>query len=202
MNVECAGAKLPITWYPQDFIKVPMTDMRMRPVPSLGYPGRTYKFYKGKAVFPFGYGLSYSNHIYNFVHVSHNIIDLTGTSQMSFPTLSNSTYRKVSDLNAVICDSRKVHVRVGVENHGKMASKHPVLLFVRPGRVTNENNPVKQLVGFESVSLEAGERREVEYVISPCEHLSRAEMDGAKVVDEGSHFLVIEDQEYPISVII
>lgn len=197
-----AGGKLPVTWYPQDFTKVPMTDMRMRPVPSLGYPGRTYKFYKGKTVFPFGYGLSYSNHIYSFVRVSHNTIDLTQSSQTSPPIPSNSSYRKVSDLNAEMCESRKFHVRVGVENQGEMSSKHPVLLFVRPGKVTNENNPVKQLVGFESVRLDAGERGEVEYVISPCEHLSRAEMDGVMVVDEGVHFFVVEDQEYPISVII
>jgi hypothetical protein len=39
------GGRLPITWYPKDYIKVPMTDMRMRADPSTGYPGRTYRFY-------------------------------------------------------------------------------------------------------------------------------------------------------------
>ncbi|CAM9002512.1 unnamed protein product [Rhodiola kirilowii] len=196
------GGKLPVTWYPQDFIKVPMTDMRMRPVPSLGYPGRTYKFFKGKAVFPFGYGLSYSKHIYSFVHVSHNTIDFTQTREWLALSNSNTSYRKVSELKGETCDERKVHVRVRVENHGEMASKHPVLLFIRPGKVSSENNPMKQLIGFESVSLEAGERREVEYIVSPCEHFARAEEDGVMVVDEGSHFFVVEDQEHPISVVI
>ncbi|KAL2551538.1 putative beta-D-xylosidase 7 [Forsythia ovata] len=42
------GGRLPITWYPKDFIKIPMTDMRLRPDSSSGYPGRTYRFYKGE----------------------------------------------------------------------------------------------------------------------------------------------------------
>ncbi|RWW07388.1 hypothetical protein GW17_00029231, partial [Ensete ventricosum] len=61
-----AGGKLPVTWYPQEFTKVPMTDMRMRPDPTTGYPGRSYRFYTGKTVYQFGYGLSYSNYSYEF----------------------------------------------------------------------------------------------------------------------------------------
>lgn len=38
-----------------------MTIMDMRANPATGYPGRTYKFYKGPVVFPFGFGLSYTN---------------------------------------------------------------------------------------------------------------------------------------------
>lgn len=39
---------------------LPMTSMPLRPADSFGYPGRTYKFYNGAAVYPFGYGLSYT----------------------------------------------------------------------------------------------------------------------------------------------
>nr|GEX78139.1 probable beta-D-xylosidase 7 [Tanacetum cinerariifolium] len=56
-----------MTWYPKEFANVEMTDMRMRPDPSSGYPGRTYRFYSGKTVFDFGYGLSYSNYSYKFL---------------------------------------------------------------------------------------------------------------------------------------
>ncbi|CAM8942411.1 unnamed protein product [Rhodiola kirilowii] len=194
------GGKLPVTWYPQEFVKVPMTDMRMRAVPSDGYPGRTYRFYEGSTVFPFGYGLSYSKLMYSFVHVSHNIIDLTETRETN--PLSSEYFRKVSELKAQVCKT-KVRVMVGVENLGEMASKHPVLLFVRPGKVADENrnSPLKQLVGFQTVSLGAGERREVEFGVRPCKHLARADEDGVLVVDGGSHFFVVEDQEYPISVV-
>jgi beta-D-xylosidase 4 len=50
-----------MTWYPQSYVdKVPMTNMNMRPDPATGYPGRTYRFYKGETVFSFGDGISYS----------------------------------------------------------------------------------------------------------------------------------------------
>ncbi|KAL8514092.1 hypothetical protein ACS0TY_013274 [Phlomoides rotata] len=42
------GGRLPITWYPKDFINIPMTDMRMRADPNSGYPGRSYRFYEAK----------------------------------------------------------------------------------------------------------------------------------------------------------
>lgn len=43
---------------------LPLTSMPLRPIDSLGYPGRTYKFYNGSTVYPFGYGLSYTKFNY------------------------------------------------------------------------------------------------------------------------------------------
>ncbi|KAF5823710.1 putative glycosidase [Helianthus annuus] len=44
------------SWYPQSYTeKVNMTDMNMRPDPTTGYPGRTYRFYKGDTVYTFGH---------------------------------------------------------------------------------------------------------------------------------------------------
>ncbi|TVU02887.1 hypothetical protein EJB05_51595, partial [Eragrostis curvula] len=45
------SGKLPVTWYPEEFTKFPMTDMRMRADPASGYPGRSYRFYNGKTVY-------------------------------------------------------------------------------------------------------------------------------------------------------
>jgi hypothetical protein len=52
------------------------------------------------------------------------------------------------------------------------------------------------------VVLGAGERAEIEFEVSPCEHLSRANEDGLMVMEEGRHFLVVDGDEYPISVVI
>ncbi|KAJ0017067.1 hypothetical protein Pint_10022 [Pistacia integerrima] len=32
----------------------------MTPIPTGDYPGRTYKFFKSSTVYPFGYGVSYT----------------------------------------------------------------------------------------------------------------------------------------------
>ncbi|KAF2314665.1 hypothetical protein GH714_028370 [Hevea brasiliensis] len=60
------GGKLPLTWHEADYVdQLPMTSLQLRPDDKLGYPGRTYKFFNGSTVYPFGYGLSYTKFMYN-----------------------------------------------------------------------------------------------------------------------------------------
>ncbi|KAL8491379.1 hypothetical protein ACS0TY_023128 [Phlomoides rotata] len=185
------GGKLPVTWYPKDFIKVPMTNMRMRPDPSTGYPGRTYRFYNGPKVYEFGYGLSYSNYSYKFVSVRPKLKD-------AFVKKSGSSHSiSVSELS---CKSLAVSAKVRVTNHGKMAGKHPVLFFVRSKKV-GSRNPTKRLVGFKSVGLRAGESEKIEFVVNPCEHLSYADEDGLMVIEKGDLYFVVGDKERPFNVL-
>ncbi|XP_065847791.1 probable beta-D-xylosidase 7 [Euphorbia lathyris] len=195
------GGRLPITWYPQEFTKVPMTDMRMRPQISSGYPGRTYRFYNGKKVFEFGYGLSYTSYSYQFVSVKQNNVYLRSSIDPSNRHSNQIGYRLVSDIGSELCENSKLAVTVRVENQGDMTGKHPVLLFVKQPEVGNRN-PVKKLVGFQSVKLNAGENAEIEYKLSPCEHLSRANEDGLMVMDAGSQYLLVGDKEYLINVMV
>lgn len=196
------GGRLPITWYPKDYIKVPMTDMRMRADPSTGYPGRTYRFYKGPKVYEFGYGLSYSKYSYEFASVTHGKLHLNqSTTHLMVENSETIRYKLVSELSEQTCQSMSVSVTVRVQNHGRIVGKHPVLLFMRPEKQTS-GSPVKQLVGFRSVMLDAGEMAHVGFEVSPCEHLSRANEAGAKIIEEGSHVLLVDDQEHPIDIIV
>lgn len=81
-----------------------------------------------------------------------------------------------------------------------MAGKHPLLLFVRPEKMSNMRS-VKQLVAFQSVNLNAGERAEIELELRPCQHLSSANEDGTMVIEEGSYFLSVEDKELEIQAV-
>ncbi|KAM1225211.1 hypothetical protein ACFX2G_044956 [Malus domestica] len=197
------GGRLPMAWYTQDYVKMPMTDMRIRPDPKTGYVGRTYRFYTGRKLFDFGYGLSYSNYVYEFASAeSQNKLYLNESSIS--PTVKSSDsgrYQLVQDLGEEFCEKKKLPVRVRVQNHGEMAGKHPVLLFVGEKNPKN-GRPMKQLVGFQSVILNAGERAEVEFVLSPCEHLSHPNEEGLMVVEEGSYFLGLGDVEYPLDIIV
>ncbi|GAB2230280.1 hypothetical protein Droror1_Dr00014540 [Drosera rotundifolia] len=184
------GGRLPMTWYPNSFSKVPMTNMRMRANPAKGYPGRTYRFYQGKKVFEFGHGLSYSVYSYTFISVSLNKLHLP-----------SSRHASVSDMGSQACERMKFTAIIGVENQGEMAGKHPVLLYVKRENATVGGSPIKQLAGFETVSLKANEGSHVQFVLSPCEHFSYADEDGTMVVEEGAYFLLVGDQEYPINVV-
>lgn len=98
-----------MAWYPQDFIKIPMTDMRMRPNPASGYPGRTYRFYTGENVFKFGYGLSYSKYVYEFVDVKQNKFYLNRFSniQISPDKQAVGRYLSVSEIGTESCENLK-----------------------------------------------------------------------------------------------
>ncbi|KAI8548241.1 hypothetical protein RHMOL_Rhmol07G0258200 [Rhododendron molle] len=195
------GGKLPITWYPNDFVKVPMTDMRMRPDQSSGYPGRTYRFYNGKKVFEFGYGLSYTAFTYNFVSVSQKNLHLNQLSSTTKAVQDSDSvhYLSVSNLGSERCEKAKYSAVVRVKNEGEMDGRNPVLLFI--GRENaRKGSPVKQLVGFRSVRLKAGERAEVEFELNPCEHFSRANEDGLMVIEEGNHYLLVGEEKYTIAV--
>ncbi|KAI5355511.1 hypothetical protein L3X38_008406 [Prunus dulcis] len=197
------GGRLPVTWYTQDYVKVPMTDMRMRPDTKTGYPGRTYRFYKGGNVYHFGFGLSYSNYIYEFASaIAQNKLYLNESSISPKVESSDSGhFRLIPDLSEEFCEKKKFPVRVAVKNHGEMVGKHPVLLFVGQ-KNPNNGSPMKQLVGFQSVILSAGERAELEFILNPCEHLSHANEGGLMVVEEGSYFLQVGDVEYPLDIIV
>ncbi|KAL0313961.1 UNVERIFIED_CONTAM: putative beta-D-xylosidase 7 [Sesamum angustifolium] len=175
-----------------------MTDMRMRPDPSSGYPGRTYRFYQGEKVFEFGYGLSYTNYSYKFVSVSQSKLDFKTLSTTDRP--EHSGYVSVAEIGSESCEKAKVSAVVRVKNEGKTAGKHPVLLFLRRDHEGGNASPVKQLVGFQKVRLNAKEKGSVEFEVSPCEHFSRASEDGNLVIESGDHYLVVGDQEYPISI--
>ncbi|KAL3592334.1 hypothetical protein D5086_010974 [Populus alba] len=195
------GGRLPVTWYPQEFTKVPMTDMRMRPQPSTGNPGRTYRFYEGEKVFEFGYGLSYSDYSYAFASVAQNQLNVKDSSNQQSENSETPGCKLVSDIGEEQCEHIKFKVTVSVKNEGQMAGKHPVLLFARHAK-PGKGRPVKKLVGFQTVKLGAGERTEIEYELSPCEHLSSANEDGVMVMEEGSQILLVGDKEHPVTIIV
>ncbi|XP_074291418.1 putative beta-D-xylosidase 7 [Silene latifolia] len=197
------GGRLPMTWYPQEFVQVPMTDMRMRPNTFSGYPGRTYRFYQGKTVFKFGYGLSYSTYSYEFASVSRDRVSLERTSYTNQVHNNSNTHHItiVSNLRAETCEKVKLSAVVRVKNNGAMAGRHPALLFVGHNEQDDET-PMKQLIGFESVNLNGGETQEIEFIVSPCEHFSKANKDGMMTIHEGVYILFVGDAAHPINITI
>ncbi len=95
--------------------------------------GRTYQYYKGNPVYPFGYGLSYTNFEY------------------STPTAPGSV-----DVND------KLTVSVNVKNTGAVSGQEVVQLYVKSPNGDGINLPLKQLKGFKRVNLDPGANKDVE----------------------------------------
>ncbi len=95
------------------------------------------------ALFPFGYGLSYTKFIYSPLELS--------TSQMSASGLNEKT-------------AQALHVSTTVRNAGLRAGDEIVELYVRL-RGTSVALPVRQLEGFRRLTLAPGESKRVEFAV-------------------------------------
>jgi len=134
------AGRLPVTWYPSEYTsQVPLTDQSMRANSATGNPGRTYKFYMGRPVFPFGHGLTYSEFSYQTIDAPAQVV-------------------KISDLQAGHAgrfDERGVNAvswTVNVTNTGKIASDIVVLAFVASNATFDAvTPPIRELFDYARV---------------------------------------------------
>jgi beta-glucosidase len=94
----------------------------------------------GTPLYPFGYGLSYTNFQYSNLRVEP----------------------------ATILPQGNTRVSVDVENTGKQAGVETAQLYIRE-RFTPVATPVEQLRGFERVALNPGEKKSVTFTLGPEE---------------------------------
>jgi len=99
--------------------------------------GRTYRYFRGEPLYPFGYGLSYTSFAY---------------SDLRLPAVAGT-------------DSA-VPVLVTVENTGKREGDEVVELYVRHLHIEGPA-PIHALAGFTRVHLRPGEKRVVRFMLSP-----------------------------------
>ncbi|KAL5995141.1 hypothetical protein ACLOJK_025199 [Asimina triloba] len=196
------GGRLPVTWYPNDYInQLPMTSMKFRPDDALGYPGRTYKFYNGSTVYPFGYGLSYTNFCIRLVSAVRTIKTELGPlqhcQQMQYEPgayIPPCHAVKVDDLQ---CQDT-IDFEVEVENAGDMDGSHVLLVYSIPpqGYV---GAPSKQVVDFLRVFVEAGCSATVSFSVNACKALSMVTESAYVVLPWGTHTISVGDGEEAVT---
>ncbi|XP_042517321.1 probable beta-D-xylosidase 2 [Macadamia integrifolia] len=190
------GGKLPMTWYPQDYIaNLPMTTMAMRSDPATGYPGRTYRFYKGPVVYPFGHGMSYTNFVHTIADAPKAVAVLFGGGHSSSNTTTSGKSIRVAHAK---CDGLSVSLNVDVKNSGAKDGTHTLLVFSAPP--AGEWAPQKQLAAFEKVHVPAGSQQRVSINIHVCKYLSVVDRNGNRRIPMGEHNLHIGDLSHPISI--
>ena len=117
---------------------------------------RGYLFDTTKPLYPFGYGQSYT------------------TFELSAPRLASASVRI----------GQNARVSVDVANTGPRAGDEVVQLYVRDNHAS-VTRPVKELKGFQRVTLQPGERRTVTFDLTP-RHLAFWNMEMKRVVEPGT----------------
>ncbi len=123
------GGRLPVTFYKSVAQLPPFEDYRMT--------GRTYRYFEGEPLFPFGYGLSYTRFAYG---------------KLEAPKQVNA--------------GDNVVAKVAVTNTGKVEGDEVVQLYVKhlaaPVPV-----PIRSLQGFKRVHLAPGQAETISFTLTP-----------------------------------
>jgi len=123
------AGRLPLTFYRSVDQLPPFDDYAMR--------GRTYRYFEGDPVFPFGHGLSYTTFEYSGLEVPDRVRA-----------------------------SEEVQVKVEVENTGPVAGEEVVQLYLTDVEASVPV-PIRSLRGVQRIFLEPGERRSVTFTLEP-----------------------------------
>ncbi|KAG8368707.1 hypothetical protein BUALT_Bualt15G0073700 [Buddleja alternifolia] len=188
------SGRLPMTWYPQSYVeKVNMTDMNMRPNSATGYPGRSYRFYKGPTVYPFGHGLSYSKFSHKLVRAPR----LVSVPLEEGHVCRSSTCRSV-DAVEHSCKNLAFNIHLSVTNVGKLSGSHTIFLYSSPPQV--HDAPQKHLLGFQKLLLTPHEEGLVRFNVDVCKHLSVVDEEGNRKVALGEHVLHVGSLTHSLNV--
>lgn len=123
------AGRLPVTFYKNVSDLPDFEDYSMS--------NRTYRYYKGIPLYPFGFGLSYTQFKY---------------SQLEMPS--------------VLKINTNLKVTVEVKNSGKVVGDEVVQLYISH-KCKDKNVPLQSLKGFERISLKPGETKTVSFYLSP-----------------------------------
>ena len=149
------SGRLPVTFY-KGTEKLPeFDDYSMR--------GRTYRYFEGEPLYPFGHGLSYSRFEYSDLK-----LDRPSAGQR--PDVDNS-----------------VRVSVNVKNVGKQAGDEVVQLYLR-AVAPREPRALKELRGIQKLSLKPGESRQATFTLVPSRDFTHYDVEHKRyAVDRGTY---------------
>ena len=147
------GGRLPVTFYKSVDQLPPFTDYSME--------GRTYRYFKGEPLYPFGYGLSYTKFVYSNLRFEPNLVKA----------------------------GEAVKVSVDVMNAGEREGDEVVQLYLTD-TTASAPVPIRTLVGFERISLRLRETRSVTFTITPRQ-MSLIDQGGNRVIEPGDFLISI-----------
>ena len=147
------AGRLPVTFYKSVSQLPDFTDYNMQ--------GRTYRYFKGEPLYPFGFGLSYTTFKYEGLK------------------FSTSNVRS----------GQPVDVSVTVTNAGTRAGDEVVQLYISDVSASVPV-AIRSLAGVKRLSLKPGEKQTVSFTIKP-EQMSVIDNNGKRVIEPGDFLVSV-----------
>ncbi len=123
--------------------------------------GHTYRYFRGEPLYPFGYGLSYNTYAYDNLR------------------LSSQTIVPGDDLA----------VSVEVTNLGRRDGDEVLQVYLSDTEASAPV-PIRQLVAFKRVHLDAGETRQVGFTI-PAKAFALVDAQGRRIIEPGAFIVAV-----------
>jgi beta-xylosidase len=133
---------------------------------------RTYAFSTREPLYPFGYGLSYTAFKFENLRVEPPQIETGGTAKVS----------------------------VDVTNTGSREGDEVPQMYIHQ-KIASVTRPVKELKGFQRITLKPGEKKTVEFTITP-DALSMLDVDMHKVVEPGEFEIMVGPNSQQTSTVV
>eukprot|EP00043_Microstomoeca_roanoka_P016573 m.170059 g.170059 ORF g.170059 m.170059 type:complete len:826 (+) comp16484_c3_seq1:65-2542(+) len=162
------GGKLPVTMYPSNYVnEIDFLNMSM----TTG-PGRSYKYYTGTPLFPFGFGLSYTtfNLTWSPVPPSAGVRLSSAFDSRTFTCTVTNTGNKLGD------EVVFAYYRPQSESIQSLPADNPV--------------PLKVLFGFERVTLAPGQSTQIMFELNTTD-LGLVDTDGHRSVHSGQYDIIL-----------
>ena len=146
------SGRLPVTFYASDNDLPDFEDYDMS--------NRTYKYFKGNALYPFGYGLSYTDFAYEWVNT----------------------------LKAEYKENEKIECTINIKNAGKMCGDEVAQIYIKYPQ-NGAGLPLKELRSFERKHIHQGETGEIKVSIPIAQLAKWDETTGKEIVPKGTYSL-------------
>ena len=147
------SGRLPVTFYAKDSDLPDFEDYDMS--------NRTYRYFKGKPLYPFGYGLSFSDF----------------------------KYENTTEFNTNYTANETINFTFGVRNIGSRAGDEVAQVYIK--YPDGKNLPLKELRGFQRITLNSGETKELNVSIPLSDLQKWDEKSGKMAVPTGAYTLFV-----------
>lgn len=146
------SGKMPLSFYKnEDLEAMPdFTDYAMK--------GRTYRYFKGQPLYPFGYGLTYGKNVVKSIVCDKTYADVAAKAAADYEAAEDARakYEVISRADAT--------VKVTITNDSAVDTQDVIQVYVHVDSANEVD--VAKLAAYKRITIKAGETKEVEIPVS------------------------------------